>query len=143
MGRQNIRSFVAALLVLTAAAAQGEDGFKIIVHPSNPTSSMAADEVSGLFLKKTKKWDHGPAVTPVDHQDSSPVRVRFSTAIHDRPVSAVEAYWQQKVFSGRGVPPPKEASDGAVIAFVQANPGAIGYVSAETSVNGCRVLEIR
>ena len=80
---------------------------------------------------------------PVDLSANSPVREAFSLAIHERDVNAVKSYWQRQIFSGRGVPPPEKASDSEVLAFVRANPGAVGYVSSGTAVgSGVKVLEV-
>jgi hypothetical protein len=44
---------------------------------------------------------------------------------------------------GREGPPPGKASDRDVVAYVDANPGAIGYVSPETLLAGrTKVLKI-
>ena len=104
-------------------------GYTIIVHPSTSISSFSKNDISKLFLKKKTTWPSGAKVLPVDLLAASSVRIRFSKDIHGKDVSSIAAYWQQQIFSGRSVPPPEEASDKAVIAFVQEHPGAIGYVS--------------
>ena len=74
---------------------------------------------------------------------SSATRAAFSKAILGRPVSAVETYWQQQIFSGKEVPPTTKANDDEVIAFVKANAGAIGYVSAGASTAGVKVVDVK
>jgi ABC-type phosphate transport system substrate-binding protein len=100
-----------------------------VVNGANPVTALPRDLASKMFLKKVQTWESGLAVAPVDREQGSPVRAAFSKAVHGKPVSAVVSYWQQQIFSGREVPPPERTSDAAVIAFVRANPGAIGYVS--------------
>jgi ABC-type phosphate transport system substrate-binding protein len=119
---------VALALVGSARPAPSSDGFQLIVNSANPVASLSREKASKMFLKKISKWDSGAAVAPVDLDQGSPVRAAFSRAVHGKPVSAVVSYWQQLIFSGRDVPPPEKGSDAAVIAFVKANPGAIGYV---------------
>ena len=58
-------------------------------------------------------------------------------------MSAVANYWQRQIFSGRGTPPPIKESDAEVIAFVAANPGAIGYVSADAEVSVDMTLTLK
>jgi len=115
--------------------------FKIIVHETNPISSMTRAEVSRIFLKKTTKLN-GTKALPVDLVSNNPVRQSFSRYIHRRPFSAIKAYWQQQIFSGRGVPPPEKDSDRAVVFYVWGNPGAIGYVSASAKTEGVKILKI-
>ena len=117
--------------------------FKVIVHRSNPASSMNKDELSRLFLKKTTKWTDGRAAQPVDLPNGSSTRSSFSKSVHGKSVDAVEAYWQRLVFSGRAVPPSKKASAADIVKFVQTTPGAVGYVPSDASVGNCKVLIVR
>jgi hypothetical protein len=75
---------------------------------------------------------------PVAAQD-----VKVIVSVLGRSVGAVETFWQQQIFSGKEVPPPVKASDDDVIAFVKANAGAIGYVSASTSTAGVKVIDVK
>jgi hypothetical protein len=62
--------------------------------------------------------------------------------LHKRTASAIDAYWQQQIFSGRGVPPPVLPNDDAVVEYVRKTPGAVGYVSLSTPAEGLRVIRI-
>ncbi|HEX9729517.1 MAG TPA: TonB family protein [Gemmatimonadales bacterium] len=104
-------------------------GFQVIVNDANAVRSMTAAEISDLFLRRTTQWRDGQAVIPVDLPDRSPVRDAFTVAIHDKSTAQVKAFWQRQVFSGRQVPPAEQGNDQAVLALVQANPHAIGYVA--------------
>ena len=59
-----------------------------------------------------------------------------------RSAKQIESFWQQQIFSGKDVPPEQKASDAEVIAWVKANPGAIGYVSAGSAVSGVTVVKV-
>lgn len=132
---------LAAIPAFPASRTEEAGGFKVVVNRANPVTSVTQNQLSGLFLKKTP-WPSGTPVLPVDLPEDAAVRRAFTEAIHGRPVSAIKAYWQQKVFSGRGVPPPEESSDGAVIAYVRGNPGAVGYVSEGAAAGDLRVLPV-
>jgi ABC-type phosphate transport system substrate-binding protein len=133
--------FALAATALPAAAA--DPGFKVVVNASNTTTSVSREQLSRCFMKQTNTWINGEAVVPVDQIPDSPVRIEFSTTIHERDVNAVKSFWQRQIFSGSGVPPQEKASDEEVLAFVRANPGAIGYVSSSTPIgNGVKVLEV-
>ena len=132
------------LLLLPGATrpTSAAEPYKVIVNTSNPVSSMSKDQVSRLFLKKVIKWDNGQAVLPVDLPKNSPSRQAFSIQVHGKPVKAIESYWQQKIFSGRDVPPLEKSSDAQVLAYVKANAGAIGYVSGDTPAGGVKVIDL-
>ncbi|HET7459328.1 MAG TPA: hypothetical protein VFJ74_16880 [Gemmatimonadaceae bacterium] len=124
-------------------AAQSDANYALVVSASNPISSISRDQASKLFLKKTATWENGRDVVPVDQPEGSPVREAFTKSILHKSVAAVKSYWQQQIFSGRGVPPTEKASDGDVVSFVRANPNAIGYVSSSTPLGpGVKALSI-
>lgn len=125
--------FLAALLLAVLLAPWGggqQPAYTVVVHASNPVSSLPRAEVSKIFLKKVTRWDDGDPIEPIDQVERSPTRAAFSEDVHRRGVSAIKSYWQRMIFSGREVPPPEVPDDARVLAFVRANPGAIGYVSA-------------
>ena len=79
----------------------------------------------------------------MDQAPISPVRGAFNRLVHQKSAGAIASYWQQQIFAGREVPPAEKSGDGAVIAFVKANPGAIGYVSGDVRTDGVKRLSIR
>lgn len=130
------------LLLGAPAAARADDEFKVVVHPDNPAGEVSATALSRLFLKKSLRWEDGVAVQPV--VPASPhLQERFARTVHERSVNALKSYWNQVIFSGKDVPPVEKASDAEVLAFVRANRGAVGYVSAATEAAGVKVLAVR
>jgi len=124
------------------ALAEGPAEFRVIVHPSSPLRSADRGLVADAFLKKVTRWGNGEPIRPVDLHADNRARRRFSEAVLKRSVGAVRSYWQQRIFSGRDVPPPELESDESVIAFVGKYEGAIGYVSAGAKLLGVRELSI-
>jgi ABC-type phosphate transport system substrate-binding protein len=138
----------AACLVLLAPGSFGTAlanavEFRLIVHPSNAASSLERAFVADLFLKKVTRWPGGEVAKPADLRPSSAARKRFSETVLKRSVGAVRSYWQQRIFSGRDVPPPELESDDAIVAYVARQPGAIGYVSGNAKLAGVRELGLR
>ena len=137
-------------LVLAAytaeAGARGNEvpaGFRVIVHPTNTESFASRELVSDVFLKKVNRWPNGEAIRPVDLALGSPIREAFSLNVLRRSAAAVRNYWQQRIFTGRGVPPPEVASDADVLRYVREHAGGIGYVSTATDPASVKVLSIR
>jgi ABC-type phosphate transport system substrate-binding protein len=150
MFRSSLLIAVACTLVLAPGpsaallASPSRPGYQIIVHPDGPAvSGLDARFVADVFLKKVRNWPNGEPIRPVDLEPSSQVRQRFSEEVIHRPVAAVRAYWQQRLFSGRDIPPPEMGSDEAVINFVMKHVGAIGYVSSGTTSPGPRIVAVR
>jgi ABC-type phosphate transport system substrate-binding protein len=124
------------------APAAAAEGYKVIVHPSNPANSLSREQVMQYLLKKALTWPSGTSVAAVDLHKQSTTRGSFSREVLQKSVAAVTAYWQQQIFSGRAVPPPEKLDDAAVVAFVEANDGAIGYVSAAADVGNAKVVRL-
>lgn len=138
---------LATFLLLTALsnAVSGESrpAYEVIVNPSNPTASVDRDFLTSAFLKKTTEWPFGPVIRPVDLAPTSAARRRFSDEVLHRSVAEVKGYWQQRIFSGRDVPPPELDTDEQVVAFVLKHEGGVGYVSGGAELNGTKVVGVR
>lgn len=130
-------ALVAGLLPARRASAQA---FAVVVNAANPVQAVSRDQLAKIFLKKAT-WASGVATAPVDLPEDAPARAAFSKIVHKRSVGAVKSYWQQQIYAGRAVPPPEKATDEEVLAYVRANPGAIGYVSVSADI-GRGVKEI-
>lgn len=148
LGRRSVLrcALVLASCLLAPGHSQArEEGppFLVIVHPQLKGSTLDRSTVAEAFLKKRIRWDDGEAIHPVDLPSQSPVREKFSPAVLKRSVAAVRSYWQQRIFSGRGVPPPEVASDEAVVRYVATHTGGIGYVSSQAKLKGVRIVELR
>ena len=133
---------IAVFLIFASANvwAQGKS-YKVIVNSSNPASSISRGDLSRIFLKKTTKFSDGRSASPVDLPVSSSTRENFSKDVHGKPAAAVEAYWQQLIFSGRDIPPGQKSESGA-LEFVRSNENGIGYVSPGADTAGVKVISV-
>jgi ABC-type phosphate transport system substrate-binding protein len=116
--------------------------FRVIVNPSNRQTSVPRDFLVELFLKKITRWSDGEVARPVDQRSDSAVRRAFSESVLKRSVLVVKTYWQQRIFSGRGIPPPELDSDALVVEYVLKHGGAVGYVSGACELGGAKVLTV-
>lgn len=139
MRRFRFRAAVAALalaapVLATASPAQrgGDAPFKLIVNASNPVASLSKEQAAKLFYRKQRAWPSGEVVVPVDLAEQAAVRKAFSTRVLGKDAGAMKGYWQQMIFTGKGVPPIEKASEAEAVAFVAATPGAVGYVAPGT-----------
>jgi len=126
-----------------AARAEENQAFHVIAHADNPVASVERDFLADAFLKRVSRWPGGEAIQAVDLRFDSPVRAQFSLAVLKRSVAAVRSYWQQRIFAGRGVPPPEVDSDSAAIHYVKRHRGSVGYVSRHADTREVKVLALR
>jgi hypothetical protein len=139
-------SFAAWLFGTAGSRALAEEtspDFRLIVHPSNPQRAAERAFLADAFLKKATRWEAGETIRPVDLRPAATPRKRFTERVLKRSVGAVRSYWQQRIFSGRDVPPPELDSDDEVLAFVAKYPGAVGYVSGATKLRGVKELVVQ
>jgi len=134
--------FLAAPLKRLSADVR-EPAYQIIVHPANPATSAEREFLADAFLKKVAAWPGGEVLHPVDLPPNSTVRRSFSEDVLHRSVAEVKGYWQQRIFSGRDVPPPELDADEDVIKYVLKYEGAVGYVSGTARLNGTKVVAVR
>jgi ABC-type phosphate transport system substrate-binding protein len=140
--RKRILSLALLASLVPVASGLGAGGFKVVVHPSNPATSISRDELAQIFLKKSTSWPGGKRAVPVDQTEGSTARIAFSRAVLQKSVSEVKAYWQQQIFSGRSVPPVEKTSDGQVLSFVVGNELAVGYVADGVDTGSAKVLRV-
>lgn len=132
------------LVRVPVLGAQTPPEYKVVVNSANTVSTLSRDSVSRMFLKKTTTWPNGHTVAAVDQATNAPSRRAFSRAILGRATDEVAAYWNQLIFSGRGLPPPTKSSDSEVLSFVRDNPNAIGYVAGDAKLGeGVKVLTVQ
>lgn len=117
--------------------------FRVVVNSSSEVASLSRRQLSDIFMKKITRWPGGGEIVPVDQAGTSRIRDQFSRAVHGKSVLFVTRYWHRVIFSGRGIPPADVGSSAAVLEFVQANRGAVGYVDQNVPLNdGVKVVTV-
>jgi ABC-type phosphate transport system substrate-binding protein len=127
---------------VSAAPPSPPPPFRVIVNPRNPVTGIDRTFLQDAFLKRGRHWPDETIIKPIDLPPSSPTRRSFTQDVLGRSVTAVRAYWQQRIFSGRDVPPPELASDERVVEYVLKHEQAVGYVSAMTPLAGAKAVSV-
>jgi ABC-type phosphate transport system substrate-binding protein len=131
------------VLGLASRTLADDVAFKVIVNPKNPIAGIDREFLRNVFLKKETVWGGGETVRPVDLAWTFAVREHFAHEVLKKTPSQLKTYWNQQIFSGKGVPPPEADSPAEVIAYVLANPGAVGYLPANADPRGAKVIDVR
>jgi ABC-type phosphate transport system substrate-binding protein len=141
-----VRLLTLAMVVLglaSASIAGDDEGFKVIVNPENSAASIDRDFLRDVYLKKATEWSDGETTHPVDLAPKFPARDKFTERVIRKSPAQLKSYWNQQIFSGKGVPPPEADSTQDVIAYVLANKGAVGYLPADADPGKAKVVRIR
>jgi ABC-type phosphate transport system substrate-binding protein len=134
--------FVVLGVATASSGAEDSGAYKVIVNPANPTAQLSRLKLGEIFLRKAPRWADGIPISPMEPSGKSPVRARFTQETYGKPVIAISAYWQQMIFSGKGVPPPERSNDADIVAFVRETSGGIGYVGLGVDLSGVKVVAI-
>jgi ABC-type phosphate transport system substrate-binding protein len=128
---------------VAGSSAASDDEFKVIVHPENHIHAIDKDFLRSAFLKTAIRWTQdGKPIRPIELAEGNPARSRFTQAVLGKTPAQRRNYWVQRIFSGTAVPPPDAESPAAVIAYVVANPGALGYIPASLDPGRAKVVEV-
>jgi phosphate transport system substrate-binding protein len=108
------------------------DAIVMVTHPTNPVGGLTLLQLRAIFQGQTLFWNElgGLAleVVPVSREDGSGARFGFESL----------------VMGGRGVTPTAVVMPGseAVVEYVSATPGAIGYVASGWLVPAVNLLAV-
>jgi ABC-type phosphate transport system substrate-binding protein len=112
----------------------------VIVNEAN-ASTIDESDIARIFLGKVKKFSSGEKITLVNLNSDNASRNEFEQNVLNKSSSQVKAYWSKLMFSGKGKPPKELSTDKDIMAFVAANPGAIGYVSKDSVDASVKVIK--
>ena len=137
-----VAALVIALAAQLAVASAAGDDYKVIVNPENRIGAVDRRFLRDAFLRKASDWNGGAEIRPVDLATRFAARERFVHDVLNKTPAQLKSYWNQQIFSGKGVPPPEADSPAAVIAYVLANPGAIGYLPVDADAGAAKVVKV-
>jgi hypothetical protein len=119
------------------------DDYVVVVNPGNPIRVVNREFLRAVYLKKRTSWWDGETIRPVGLSNRFPSRQRFAREILRKSPAQLRAYWNQQIFSGKGVPPLEFHSHAAVIAYVLRNHGAIAFLPASVDPDGAAVVTVQ
>jgi ABC-type phosphate transport system substrate-binding protein len=108
----------------------------VIVNNDNPITSLGKTNISAMYRGEELHWSHGGRIKLVNREISSSIRKQFYQ-------NALNARSDQQFFRP-GTPVAVQSliqrSDEAVIRFVSAIEGAIGYVNLSSVIDAVKVV---
>ena len=139
-------AYPALLLIMIAVMAPSASQAEviIIVNSNLKVTQLEKKDVQDIFLDKKITWPDDKEteikfvlISDADfHKEFVKDYTRKSTAQFKR-------YWNNMVFTGKGMMPKNIDSVDALIQYVSQTDGAIGYISPGEPIEGVEVLEIK
>jgi len=130
---------LALALVLPGAAAWAATDLVVIVNPASGVDRMSRDEVTAIFMGRTRKLPSGITALPID-QTTDGDKPRFYKELINKDIPEGNSYWARLIFSGQGSPPRQADNVAEVIEIVSGNKGAIGYVPRSLADKRVRIV---
>jgi ABC-type phosphate transport system substrate-binding protein len=109
----------------------------MIAHPS--VAAIDTPTAQRLFSGRAVEVA-GVLVVPINAAPGSKARDRFMTQVMAMDDDKYVAYWTVRKHIGKGTPPREARSAAEMIEFVQATPGALGYVSTADLRPGLNIV---
>lgn len=142
MNHPSSRSVLSSLMLVVSLCAPvlAQAGIVIIGHPDDTTRSLDKKKASEVFLGKNNRMYDGTRVQVIDQSEENAIRDKFYQSLVDKNRRQMQAYWINRIFTGRGTPPAPVGGDADVKAIIAASPGYIGYIDSSQADDSVRVL---
>ena len=127
------------LLLIMLATATASAELVVIANDHNKLKAIEPSQLQDLYLGRKRTFEDGNIALPIDQ---AKLRTEFYLKLTNRPIEQINAYWARIMFSGEASPPRILPDDDSVIRAIKENPGAIGYVSKESTNKGVKTLLI-
>jgi ABC-type phosphate transport system substrate-binding protein len=135
--------FVIAFVAFTwtlALPAQGQ--VAVIANPSVKAAAVSKAELSDVFTGAASSLKDGSHVVPVLLKQGAAHEAFLSEYIGKND-AAFRTSWRSLVFTGQGSMPKTVDSEAAMVDYVAATPGAIGYVSKDPGGDKVKTLPVK
>jgi len=136
-----IRVFLLAIVLSTICQhARGQDVL-IVVNKDSVITQITSAQLRDIFTGTRSRFGSGSRVVPVLLKGGPVHEVFLHHYVGDNP-DEFRARWRKAVFTGQGSMPKEFASEAALLEYVAATPGAIGYVSRVQDPTSVKVLTV-
>lgn len=130
--------FIAALFTFSLSA-HAQDGV-FIINPAVPETAMPVADLKDVLLGNITKWPHGGGVIKLVVLTEGALHAKIIKDYTQRTPEQFDKFWKKKVFTGTGIMPAQLRNEADIVAYVAANPGAIGYVTKGSVSDKVKVL---
>jgi len=129
------------MVLLGMALAAGAQDVLIVANRGVSASQISEAQLRDVFIGVRSRLNDGTRVAPVLLKGGPVHEVFLRKHIGDSP-EEFRAHWRKAVFTGQGSMPKEFRSQGELLDYVEATPGAIGYVSHLNPKNSVKVLSV-
>jgi len=128
-------------LVLAGSVARAQEAV-VVANSSVKAAEVSSDDLRDVFTGAKSSLKDGSHVTPVTLKAGAGHEA-FLKKYVGKSDSAFRAGWRSLVFTGQASMPKTFDTEAALVDYVAATPGAIGYVSKGAANDKVKTLEVR
>ena len=128
--RTRLKSYVVAIFIgmlLRATLACAQDVL-IVVNENVGVTQITETRLRDIFTGARTRFDNGGRAVPVLLKGGPVHEVFLHRHVGDTP-DEFRVRWRKAVFTGQGSMPKECSSEADLLKYVEATPGAIGYIS--------------
>jgi ABC-type phosphate transport system substrate-binding protein len=134
-------AWVLGLAAIFAAFTASAQDVVIVANKNVTLPEISEAQLRDIFIGSRSRLNDGTRVTPVLLKGGPAHEVFLRNHLGEDP-DEFRNRWRKAVFTGQGAMPKEFSSETALLDYVAATPGAIGYVSRVTVAEKIRVLSI-
>jgi ABC-type phosphate transport system substrate-binding protein len=128
-------------LVLAGSAARAQEAV-VVANSGVKATEVSSDDLRDVFTGAKSSLKDGSRVTPVTLKGGAEHEA-FLKKYVGKSDSAFRAGWRSLVFTGQASMPKTFDTDAALLDYVAATPGAIGYVSKDAATDKVKTLAVK
>jgi ABC-type phosphate transport system substrate-binding protein len=136
--QHKLRWFLLLTLLAACSAASAQDVI-VVANKELRVAEISAADLRAIFLGTKTRFSDGSHAIPVTLKGGPVHEVFLRKHICQSP-DEFRAQWRKAVFTGQGAMPKAFDSESALIEYVAATPGALGYVSRLSSSDNVKPL---
>ena len=127
------------LASLGSWSAAGAQDVVLVANKSVKISEITNADLRAIFMGTKTRFADGSHAVPVTLKGGPAHEVFLKHYVGEDP-EEFRSQWRKVVFTGQGAMPKAFDSESALIEYVAATPGAVGYVSRISPQNGVKLL---
>lgn len=112
----------------------------VVVHRDSPLADVTPEQISKIFLAKTKTFANGQKIKLLDLEEGDETRDQFYKSVANKTPSQVKAYWSRLIFTGKGQPPQVLMDSDEIVETIGENLNSIGYVDPDAVTDSVKVV---
>ncbi len=133
-------ALLGAAILLLGTVAKAQDVL-IVANAGLTVTQITETQLRDIFTGARTRFDNGARAVPVLLKGGPVHEVFLRRHVGDTP-DEFRVRWRKAVFTGQGSMPREFASEAELLHYIEATPGAIGYVSRVQGAPAVKLLVV-